>query len=41
MRPVRNCDAHTPTSKNDQVKDPKMQKIEAASPQAQSANLVA
>ena len=41
MRPVRGCDAQTPTSKNDRMKDPKMQKIEAASPEAQSADLVA
>ncbi len=38
---MRNCDAHTTTSKNDRLKDPKMQKIEAASLEAQSANLVA
>lgn len=38
---MRNFDARTPTSKNDRMKDPKMQKIEAASPEAKSANLVA
>lgn len=41
MRPVRGCDARNPTSKKDRMKDPKMQKIEAASPEAQSANLLA
>lgn len=38
---MRGCDARNPTNKNDRMKDPKMQKIEAASPEAQSANLVA
>ena len=41
MRPVRGCDARNPTNKNDRMKDSMMQKIEAASPEAQSANLVA
>lgn len=38
---MRGYNAQTPTSNNERMKDPKMQKIEAASPEAQSANLVA